>query len=87
MKIDQRIPFKKFILWCDGGAHFDSHLFALYLSAFQVSNGKFFLLNYHIAGEGKCDLDRYFGYMVCAEKRYYFTGKDLIGSYFFLKLF
>jgi hypothetical protein len=76
------IPFTKMIIWCDGGAHFDSHLFALYLASFQKNYRIRFFLNYHIAGEGKCDLDRFFGFLVCAEKLYIFHGMDIIGVFF-----
>jgi hypothetical protein len=70
------------ILWCDGGAHFDSHLFLLYLAAFQQAQEIPFLLNYHIAGEGKCDLDRFFGCLVCFERKYVLRGLELIGIHF-----
>jgi hypothetical protein len=74
-------------LWADGGPHFDSNLFVLYLSSFQKTHGIFFLLNFHIAGEGKCDLDRFFGQLVCAEKRYVLHGKDIIGIVFNFSIF
>ena len=69
------------MLWCDNGAHFDSTLFRLYLAKYQENRKKTFSLNYHVAGEGKCDLDRYFGLMNARETRYVLSGKDIIGDF------
>jgi hypothetical protein len=53
------------------------------LSIFQIAQKILFLLNYHIAGEGKCDLDRFFGQLVCAEKVFVLKGNDIRGISFF----
>lgn len=80
LKINTTVcAFTHVVIWADGGPHFDSHLFWIYLSIFQRQHNKKFLLNYHIAGEGKCDLDRFFGYLVALENRFVIKFGALFG--------
>jgi hypothetical protein len=49
------------------------------MANYQVTNKIKFFLNFHEAGEGRCNLDRYFGYMVALEKQYMLREADIVG--------
>ncbi len=73
--------FKKFILFCDNGPHFHSHLFWLYLHAWcMIQNIKYFEINYHEPGEGRCFLDRFFGALTCLERTFLLKHADISGA-------
>ena len=75
------------MLWSDNGQHFKYKLFLTLMEGFLNNNPCFKVCqNFHERGEGKCDLDRYFGALSARERTFLLNKKDIRGTSFLLNL-
>ena len=71
----------RIIWWSDHGPHFHCDLFWSYTKTLMGKfNLKEFLINFHIAGEGRCALDKYFGYLAALEYKFVLRKEDIVGK-------